>query len=72
MNHHAGRTCIRILSDEETRFWHSRFNRHYREYHQSRILDSCEELARRSGFGGYAIYDAYETLVACGQITPAA
>jgi hypothetical protein len=72
MNDRAARTRIRILSDEETRFWHSRFNRHYREIHQTRIVERCEEDARHCGFAGYAIYDAYETLVAHGPITPAA
>lgn len=72
MNDRAQRVRIRVLSDEETRFWHSRFNRHYRETHQLLIVANCEEDARQFGFAGYAIYDAYENLVAHGQITPAA
>lgn len=72
MNDRDVRTRIRILTHEETRFWHSRFNRYYRETHQFQIVTRCEEDARQFGFAGYAIYDAYENLVAHGQITPAA
>ncbi len=72
MNHPAVRTRIHILTHEETRFWHSRFNRYYRESHQTQIVARCEEDARLFGFEGYVIYDAYENLVAHGQITPAA
>lgn len=65
-------TRIRILTHEETRFWHSRFNRHYRETHQDIILDHCQREARRAGFTSFIIFDAYETIVARGQINPAA
>ena len=72
MNKHASTTRIRVLTHEETRFWHSRFNRHYRDTHQERIVERCEQEARIAGYSGYAIFDAYEQLVARGQITPAA
>jgi len=72
MNDHAPHTRIRVLTHEETRFWHSRFNRHYRDTHQDRIVERCEADARRAGYSSYAIFDAYETLVARGCISPAA
>ena len=72
MNDRALHTRIRVLTHEETRFWHSRFSRVWRETHQSLIVDGCERDARRLGCTGYAIFDAYEVLVARGHVTPAA
>ena len=72
MNDQARHTRIRVLTHEETRFWHSRFNRHYRDTHQDRIVERCEADARLAGYSGYAIFDAYEKLVACGWTSPVA
>jgi len=72
MNDYVRRKRIRVLTHEETRFWHSRFNRHYRDIHQDRIVYTCERDARIEGYTEYLIFDAYERLVAHGAITPAA
>jgi hypothetical protein len=72
MSDHAPRTRIRVLTHEETRFWHSRFNRYFRDTLQSRIVEGCKTEAKRVGCSEYIIFDAYETFVARGQITPLA
>lgn len=61
-----------MLSDEETRQWHAIFSRELREHHRAQILEKCEQQARAAGSSEFIIYDAYESCVAKGQVTPAA
>lgn len=57
-----------ILSQTETRFWHSPFSKELRDRRQDHILDRCRRRARNHGLTEYAVFDAFETLVAWGTI----
>ena len=65
----ASRKRIHVLDSRETRQWHSPFNAHLRECRQIRIIDRYRQLACRAGFAEFAIYDAFEMLVARGVAT---
>lgn len=67
----AGKSVI-VLTEDETRLWHAIFSRELRDGHRAQILRECENRARMTGATEYLVYDAYESLVARGQITPAA
>lgn len=60
---------IQVLNSLQTRHWHSPFNSYLRECRQARIIEKCKNLARRAGFAEFAIYDAFETLVARGSVS---
>ena len=72
MNSRPSRKAVIVLSDDETRKWHAIFSRELREHNRTRILERCEEQARAAGSAEYVIYDAYESCVAKGQVSPAA
>ena len=64
---HAGRKKrIQVLNSTQTRHWHSPFNSYLRECRQARIIERCRRLALSAGFTEYAIFDAFEILVARG------
>ena len=67
----AGKTVI-VLSEDETRLWHAIFSRELRDHHRAQILTECERRARAAGATEYVVYDAYESFVARGRISPAA
>jgi hypothetical protein len=71
VNSRSPRKVALVLSDEETRLWHSIFSRELRELHRAQIIERCEKRARAAGSAEYAIYDAYEPLVARGSNSPA-
>ena len=56
-----------MLSGRDTRHWHSPFNAYLRESRQARIIERCKRLALSAGFTEYAIFDAFEMLVARGH-----
>ena len=60
---------IHVLSSLQTRNWHSPFNSYLRECRQARIIEKCKHLAHHAGFAEFAIYDAFETLVARGSVS---
>ena len=62
------RKRIHVLSGRETRHWHSPFNRYLRECRQARIIERCKRLALNAGFTEFAIFDAFEMLVARGPV----
>jgi hypothetical protein len=70
MNSLAPRTIV-VLTGAETRMWHSVFSRKLRELHRAQIIERCELTARQAGSASYAVYDAFESLVAKGQVSPA-
>ncbi len=59
---------IQVLNSTQTRHWHSPFNAYLRESRQARIIDRCKRLALTAGFTEYAIFDAFEMLVARGPV----
>ena len=61
------RKRIHVLSGRDTRHWHSPFNTYPRESRQARIIDRCKRLTHSAGFTEYAIFDAFELLVARGH-----
>jgi hypothetical protein len=71
MNCRRPRAAVVVLTDDETRKWHSIFSRELREMHRAQIIDRCERQARNAGVTEYTVYDAYESLVARGQVTAA-
>lgn len=58
-----------VLSLEETRSWHSPFSRELRTRRRQQILAQCVRSARRAGCRAYRLYDAFENLVAAGDVT---
>ena len=61
------RKRIHVLSGRDTRYWHSPFNTYLRESRQTRIIERCKRLALSAGFTEYAIFNAFELLVARGH-----
>jgi hypothetical protein len=59
---------IVVLSQDDTRLWHSIFSRELREHNRGLILARCESSAREAGATNYIVYDAYESLVARGEV----
>ena len=55
-----------MLSGRDTRHWRSPFNTYLRECRQARIIERCKRLAFSGGFTEFAIFDAFEILVARG------
>lgn len=68
MNSQSSKKRIWVLTNEETRAWHSPFSKVLQEARQNAILERCERLARCGGFTEYVVYDAFETAVARGQV----
>jgi len=72
MNGQSSKKRIWVLTNDETRAWHSPFSKILQEARQNAIMERCERLARCGGFTEYAIYDAFENLVARGRVRQAA
>ncbi len=72
MNSRAPQRSVIVLTEDETRLWHAIFSRDVRDHHRAQILEQCEVRARAAGAAEYVVYDAYESFIAKGQITPAA
>ncbi len=72
MNSRSVRKTVIVLTDDETRQWHAIFSRELRDHHRAHILERCEQQTRAAGSTEYVVYDAYESCVAKGHVTPAA